>query len=166
MLLRTVQIGGLTKGELLERLAAAGVELNEAARALFASDAFTTLPTRTEIRTAEVTVRELGLQSGATMSEIRACAALRELLPAPIELGPHLRLQLLDEPEEPAGAPMSQHRAPPGSITVVSEPLSEEPSLPGGFYLRRSGDTRWLRGYWCDGDHVWDPQDRLLFARP
>ena len=39
---RTVQIGGETKAELLARLAQNEVELNEAARVLFASDKFIT----------------------------------------------------------------------------------------------------------------------------
>ena len=37
---RTIQIGGETKAELLARLAQNGIELNEAASVLFASDKF------------------------------------------------------------------------------------------------------------------------------
>ena len=67
---RTVQIGGETKAQLLVRLAQKGVELNEAARALFASDKFTTSDVRNYLKTIELSVRDLGFPQGATTSAI------------------------------------------------------------------------------------------------
>ena len=84
----------------------------------------------------------------------------------PLELAPHLRLQYLDQPEGYSGHPPSQHRAPPGSITVASAQLSEDDDLPKGFYLRRIEGVLWLRGYRCGAEHIWSPEDHFVFCRP
>ncbi|MGE0786422.1 MAG: helicase [Sandaracinaceae bacterium] len=154
----------MTKRELLAQLAAAGVELNDGARTLFASDAFVPAAAPYVIETTELSVSDIGLTNGATLPQLVARAAADGLVPCPLEVGPHLRLQLLDQPAAPV-EDERRHRAPPGSITIVSESLSDQASFPKGFYLRRHGGALWLRGYWCDDAHVWDPQDRVLFAR-
>ncbi len=163
---RTVQIGGETKAELLVRLAQNGVELNEAARVLFASDKFITAAVRTHLRTVELTVRNLGFPQGTTVPELYARAIGLGLQLCPMELGPHLRLQFLDQPEGFLGPPVWQHRAPPGSIAIASEVLSDDYEFPKGFYLRRIQGTLWLRGYWSGPEHIYDPEDRFVFARP
>ena len=166
MIARTVLIGGQTKVELLDRLARSGVEINESGKLLFASDRFITSHAPTPLATVELSVRDLGFPEGATLSEILAGAQRVGLRPGPLELGPHLRLQLLDQPEGFSGQPVWKHRAPPGSITIASEPLSDDDEFPKGFYLRRIEGTPWLRGYRCGPGHVWDPDDRVLFAGP
>jgi hypothetical protein len=84
----------------------------------------------------------------------------------PLELGPHPRLQFLDQPEGHLGHPSSKHRAPHGSITVASRPLTEDYETPKGFYLRRIDGVLWLRGYCSAPDDIWNPEDRLVFCRP
>ena len=162
---RTVQIGGQTKVELLELLAQHGVEINEAGMILFASDKFVTSDVRAQLRTVELTVRNLGFPQGATISDVYASATRLGLHLCPMELGPHLRLQFLDQPEGFLGQPVWQHRAPPGSITIASEILSDDDEFPKGFYLRRIKGTLWLRGYWSGQEHVCDPEDHLLFVQ-
>jgi hypothetical protein len=162
---RTVQIGGQTKAELLELLAHNGVELNEAAKILFASDKFVTSDVRRLLRTVELSVRDLGFPQGATISDVYANAQRLGLHLCPVELGPHLRLQFLDQPEGFLGQPVWPHRAPPGSIAIASAPLSDDDEFPKGFYLRRIQGTLWLRGYWSSLEHVCDPADHLLFAQ-
>jgi hypothetical protein len=109
MIARNIQIGGETKAELLARLAQNGVELNEAARVLFASDKFITPDVRTHLRTVELRVRNLGLPQGATTSEVYTSAMRLGLRLCPVELGPHLRLQFLDQPEGFLGQPVWKH---------------------------------------------------------
>ncbi len=99
------------------------------------------------------------------MRAIVESALERKLSLCPMELGPHFRLQYLDQPEGSIGHPVTQHRAPPGSITIASEPLEADHSFPKGFYLRRIEGTLWLRGYCCDDENIWDPEDRLAFCR-
>jgi hypothetical protein len=114
-----VSVGGKSKQQLLAQLADAGVELNEAARILFSSDKFTTLNACQALITVELTVRHLGFTHGATILELYGKAVALGLRLAPIELGPHLRLQYLDQPEGCWGYPVTEHRAPPGSILVA-----------------------------------------------
>ncbi|MCB9896957.1 MAG: helicase [Planctomycetes bacterium] len=165
-MLRTLRIGGLTKPALLTALQSHGVQLNDAARALFAHDAFRTSASTSTVTVCEITVRELGFADGATMPAIFAKAAELRLALCPLELGPHLRLHDLEPPEDAQARPAIPHRAPPGSTTVVSSPLAEEYEVPKGFYLRHIDGTPWLRGYWSDLDHVWAPADRLVFLCP
>jgi hypothetical protein len=161
---RTVQIGGQTKAQLLERLARNGVEINVSGRVLFASDQFVTSDVRTHLTTVELSVRNLGHLQGAKISDVYASAALLGLRLCPVELGPYLRLQLLDQPEGFVGQPLRLHRAPAGSITIASEIFSGDDDFPKGFYLRRIKGTPWLRGYRSGREHVWDPKDRFVFA--
>lgn len=163
---RTVSVGGQSKQELLAQLAAAGVELNEAARILFASDQFAPSDTRRSLVTVELAVRQLGFTQGATTAELHATAVALGLRLAPLELGPHLRLQYLDQSEGHDGFPATKHRAPPGSLTVASAPLSEDDAFPKGFYLRRIQGVLWLRGYWCDAANGWNADDRFIFCHP
>lgn len=162
---RELRIGGRDKSQLLDDLARHAVQLNDAARQLFACDRFTTAASVASLATVELGVRDLGFPNGAAMPDLLARAASLGLRPCPLETAPHFRLQYLDQPEEVSrGTPALPHRAPPGSVTVVSEPLTDDDALPKGFYLRRLDGVSWLRGYWSGCDHLWDPGDRLLFA--
>ena len=162
---RRVSVGGTPKGELLTRLEAAGVALNEAGQSLFADARFTTRAEPYPLEVVEVSVADLGLEAGATFARVLEQAAISGLAPCPLELGPHLRLQWLDQPEGFVGQPVTQHRAPPGSLTVASLPVAEDDETPKGFYLRRIEGVLWLRGYRSGADHVWSPEDRFAFCR-
>jgi hypothetical protein len=163
--IRVVTIGGLSKAELLARLQSSHVCMNESAGRLFASDRFTTARARARVTTVELTVRELGFARGATTAEMYARAAALGLGLCPLELGPHLRLSYLDQPEGYWGQPLLEHQAPSGSLTVASEPLSSDDDFPKGFYLRRIEGELWLRGYRAGAEHVWAGDDHMLFCR-
>jgi hypothetical protein len=162
---RTVQVGGLSKAELLEALQRNAISMNESADRLFASDLFTTSETRYSVTIVERTVHELGFPQGASLAEIYTRAAALGLGLCPIEVGPHLRLQYLDQPEGAWGKPSRQYQAPYGSITIASEQLSEDDDIPKGFYLRRIKGVLWLRGYRCRPEHVWEPEDHFIFRQ-
>jgi hypothetical protein len=161
-----VGVGGTSKQQLLEQLVESKIELNESAQTLFSSDKFTTLATRQMVTAVELAVRDLGFAHGATDLEVRDKAAAAGLCLPPIELGPHLRLQYLDQPEGYWGHPVTKHRAPPGSLIVASAPLSEDDEFPKGFYLRRIKGTLWLRGYRSSAEHLNDPDVRFVFCQP
>lgn len=163
---RTVRIGGMSKQQLLVDLQRKNIELNEAGWELFAHEKFTTSEARSMLETVEISIAELGWAQGATFAQIGARAAELGLSLCPLEVGPHLRLQFLDQPEGQAGHPPSQHRAPPGSITIASQPLTEEDAIPKGFYLRRMEGVLWLRGYWSEREHIYSPDDHFVFCRP
>ncbi|MFM7322467.1 MAG: helicase [Armatimonadota bacterium] len=158
-----IEIGGIAKESLLEALHAIGVELNPLARDLFADERFGTSAAREVVDLVETTVADLGLVRGGTMPDLLRAAADRGWTACPLEAGPHLRLQIRSDREEAGGTAQTRGCAPPGSITVVSDPIAMDSETPKGFYLRRIGGTPWLRGYRSDDHHVWSPQDRLIF---
>jgi hypothetical protein len=160
-----VRIGGTSKAELLRALREAGVQLNEAAEALFADERFVTSVEPRDVDVETLTVGDLGFPDGATHAQLLARARARGLDEAPLELGPRWRLQLVDQPEGAFGAPLVHGRAPTGSITVVSTLLDARDETPKGFYLRRVDGVLWLRGYWSGSDHLWSAADVLAFAR-
>lgn len=163
---RTIRVGGASKGELRRRFELRGIRLNEAGEELFANPAFTTSAESYLLECVEVTVSDLDHPAGAPMAAVLRSAGNLGLMLCPIEAGPHYRLQYLDQPEGFLGHPPSQHRAPPGSLTIVSPALSPSHTTPKGFYLRKISGELWLRGYRSGSEHVWDLEDRLVFCRP
>lgn len=163
---RIVRVGGMSKSDLLAELQNRGIELNDYGRTLFAHENFTTSASISHLETVEISVGDLGYAQGATTAQIHERAAELGLGLCPLELGPHLRMQFLDQPEGYIGYPPSQHRAPPGSITVASQPLTDDDTVPKGFYLRRINGVLWLRGYCSGPENLWRPEDRLIFCRP
>lgn len=157
-------IGGVTKVELLDRLRSAGVSINPIGMQLFENESFLTLDSPMTVESVQVSVRELGLPQGGLWAQIVDAAARHDLTLCPLELGPHLRLNLLDQEEGAVGAAETKHQAPPGAITIASAPLGEDDDVPKGFYLRRIEGTLWLRGYKSWPGHVWQPQNVLVFA--
>lgn len=164
LLPRAVRIGGMTKGELRQALRDRDVQLNQAAEALFDDSRFVPAGPSRILQIASRSVGDLGFGEGATYEQLTARALESGLLESPLELGPHLRLQLLNQPEGSVGSATTRHRAPPGSITVASSPLDDLDPTPKGFYLRRMDGVLWLRGYWSGPGHIWSPEDVFVFS--
>jgi len=156
-----VSVGGRSRSELRSALAEAGVQLNVHAETLLDADVFDGGEERM-ITVTERTVGELGGTQGATLPEIFRLAGEQALLVCPPETGPYLRLAL-GEQATSANSVLSTGTAPEGSLTVVSDVLDDDVAYPKGFYLRVVDGVPWLRGYRCDDEHVWSPEDRLLF---
>ena len=161
---RRVFVGAVTKEQLLFQLQEAHVQLNDAAMELFGSELFTTSSAGRCLTTVELAVTNLGFSDGATMPEIQRAAISQGLCLPPLELGPNLRLQYLDQPEGHLGHEITKHRAPFGSLTIASAPISDDHAFPKGFYLRRIEEKLCLRGYRSDLEHIYHPDDRLVFC--
>jgi hypothetical protein len=115
------------------------------------------------IETMEISVLDLGFTQGASDSSVLEASTVHGLALCPLELGPHLRLQ----PEGFLDRPPSKHCAPPNSITIASEPLTEDDDFPKGFYVRRIEGTLWLRGYCSSPEHIRGPEGpSCLLLRP
>lgn len=110
-------------------------------------------------------VADLGLPDGCTLPQILAAAKERGFLPCPPDMGPYLRLALMEQEQAPDSV-LSAGRVPTGALHVLSEPLSEDYRYPKGFYLRVVDGARWLRGYWCDDDYVWPPESQVALCLP
>ncbi len=162
-IIRTIEVGGLTKFQLIQKLQQHSVLMNESAERLFADNKFTTSDLTYFLKTVELTVRDLGFAEGATTAQIFKRASEVGLDLCPLELGPRMRFQYLDQPEGYLGKPSLPHQAPYGSITIASEVLSEDEDFPKGFYLRRIDGVLWLRGYRAKQTYVWKPDDHLIF---
>jgi hypothetical protein len=160
-----VRVGGMSKSELAKALGEQSVRLNQAAEALFEDRRFTTLKRQQVIQIAALSVADLGLHDGGTFGEFTARALEAGLFECPLEMGPHLRTQFLDQPKGEYGIPRTDGRAPRGSFTVASSPLDDDAATPKGFYLTCVDGVLWLRGYWSSPDHVWSPEDVLVFSR-
>jgi hypothetical protein len=76
-----------------------------------------------------------------------------------------LRLHLTDQSESENTILTGTHRAPDGSITVLSEPLSQDDAFPKGLYLRNVSGRLWLRGYVCDADFLWSASDVFALSQ-
>jgi len=159
-----VSVGGLSRDELRSALTSRGVLVNVHAETLLDSEAFDREDIR-PIAVTERTVAELGRPDGAVLSEILELGRQEGLLLCPADTGPYLRLALADQASS-ADAVMSSGKAPDGSLTVASEALSDDVDYPKGFYLRVVEGQPWLRGYRCDDEHIWSPQDRFAFRAP
>jgi len=162
---RKVEIGGLSKLQLIQKLKQHFILMNEHGERLLSDDKFTTSKTKYSLNTVELTVRDLEFPDGATLSQIFNRASELGLESCPLEMGPNLRLQYLDQPEGSTGDPSQQHQAPFGSITIASEIISEDDYFPKGFYLRKINGALWLRGYIADHLHVWNPDDHFIFCQ-
>jgi hypothetical protein len=162
---RTVEVGGLTKSQLIQKLQQYSIMMNDYGERLLADDKFTTSDIKYSLRTVELTVGDLGFPDGATTDQIFKRASELGLELCPLELGPHIRLEYLDQPEGYSGNPLLQHQAPSGSITIASEIVTEDDDFPKGFYLRRINGVLWLRGYRADHLHVWNPNDHFIFCQ-
>ena len=163
-MVRSVRIGGLSRLQLLAELQRNKIELNKAGLELFANDRFTPSEGSSTLETIEITVANLGFPQGTTIDRIYERAVQLGMSLCPLELGPHLRLQHRDQPEGHVGHPPSQHRAPPGSLTIASRHISEDDDVPKGFYLRRIDGVLWLRGYRSGPEHIWNQEDHFVFA--
>lgn len=154
-----------TKAEWRAALASAGIHLNAHAEAWLSHPAFPfgAVPSG---ELAILTVSKLGLPQGGTRAELESAAHAQGLEPCPVMAALALRLAWTDQPE---GRLAREHRAPDGSVTVISLPfLAEPPGEPGdecGFYLIRADGRDWLRGYVAPADHIWAPHDVLAWSK-
>ncbi|MGO4191452.1 hypothetical protein AB4Y67_07260 [Arthrobacter sp. YAF17] len=159
-----VSVGGLSRRQLMTSLTSRGILVNGNAETLLEDVAFRDRSPRPVVVT-ERTVAELGLPGGATLPQIFEVAQQQGLLLCPVDTGPYLRLGLNGQMES-RDSVMSSGRAPDGGLTVAAEVLSHDDEYPKGFYLRVVDGQAWLRGYRCDDEHMWSPDDRFIFQLP
>lgn len=161
---RPIEVGGLSNLQLIHKLKQHSVLMNELGERLLSDDRFPTSNAKYSVNTVELTVRDLAFPDGAALPQIFERASELGLESCPLELGPHMRLQYLDQPEGNTKNLSQQHQAPLGSITIATPIISEDDNFPKGFYLRKINGKLWLRGYTADHLHVWNPGDHFIFS--
>ena len=156
---RKVKYGGLGKEDLLKRLIAENIHLNEYAMALWKSDAFVVSPREEAAEIVELSVQDLEFINGAAFAEIFSRIKQLGLNLCPLEIGPYLRLSYMDQEEE---METGKNKAPKGSITIFSKlAKAQDEEFPKGFYIRKMDGRLWLRGYVCPMDYIWPPDARI-----
>jgi len=159
VIVRKIKYGGQSKEDLLKLLIAEGIHLNEYAKTLLGSDMFETSPSEEAADIVELSVQDLGFTNGATFEEIFSRIEQLHLNLCPLEIGPYLRLNYLDQQEE---AETGKNKAPKGSITIFSKiENKQDEEVPRGFYVRKIDGGLWLRGYVCPMDYIWPPDARI-----
>ncbi|MFH6962353.1 hypothetical protein ACHRVK_07090 [Flavobacterium plurextorum] len=158
----TIEYGGFSKEILLQKLKESQIMLNKFAEILFSNENFKTSQEKHSILVKEISIKELGFPNGATMPQIKEYLKKFELSECPLEAAPYLRLTLSDQ-KEITISDNQKNKAPLGSLTIYSEPISNDDDFPKGFYLKKKDGQLWLRGYICSQDFVWNPDDRFIF---
>ncbi|SEH83849.1 hypothetical protein SAMN04515692_10522 [Leifsonia sp. CL147] len=158
-----LSVGGLDREGLRSGLSTQGVLLNAFAELLLDHAVFDVREPE-DIRVVQCTVGELGLGGGATLPEVFASAQGQGLALCPPDTGPYLRLAMPSQANAPDSI-LSAGRSPAGAIKVASAPLSDDVAFPKGFYLRVVDGQQWLRGYRCDDEYRFSPDDRFAFRR-
>jgi len=163
---RIVEVGGLTKTELFQKMKQESICMNEYGERLLSDDRFTVSSKKYSLHTIELTVKSLGFPNGATTDELYKRASELGLELCPLETAPFLRLAYLNQPEGYySGNLLKGNQAPSGSITIATEALTEDVNFPKGLYLRRIDGVLWLRGYLADNMHVWNSEDHFIFCQ-
>ena len=157
-----LEIGTFTPAELRTALDSAGVALNAYAEAFLDHPAVGSSGLQ-HLWLNRHTPEELGLPAGGSLSTIYRAALTAGLRLCPPETAAYLRLVTLDQEDAPDSV-LSNGTAPSGSLTIASAPLEIDDEFPKGLYLRVIDGVAWLRGYRCDDEHVFSPQDRFVFC--
>jgi hypothetical protein len=140
--------------------------LNTLAVDALTNECVDTAKTSSVVQVVFASLEDLGLLEGGYLSAAIDAAASWGYELCPPDLGPHLRLAYLSQPEAPGKLKPAKHRAPPGSITVVDQRPPEDGTDYRGFYIRRIEGVPWLRGYTSWSGHLWQPNDILAFVAP
>ncbi|WP_396668358.1 hypothetical protein [Microbacterium sp. R86528] len=106
-----VSVGHLSREELLAGLKASGTQLNEHAKTLLAASPFDDVYEGEVISIAERSLTDLGLTSGASLTQIYSRAKSQRLRLCPAVAGPYLRLALAQQHSAPDSV-LSSGRAP------------------------------------------------------
>jgi hypothetical protein len=137
---KEISVGGLAKTQLIKRLVDAGIQFNKYAHVLFEHSAFSPTDKAVQIKLVRIKLSELGISTPSTFQIIVTKASEADLKLCPLFLGAFLRLEYLDQTEDPY-------------LTVASAKPETDENFPNGFYLRNFDHSLWLRGYRASNDY-------------
>ena len=147
---KKILIGGLSKEELLKRLSHKNIKFNEYARILFENDKFNPPKKNQKVILTKVKLDELGLEENCTDKEFMNRIRELGLELCPLYLAAFLRLEYMDQEDD-------------SYLTVASIKPEAAENYPNGFYLRKTGNELWLRGYRADGFEGWPSSNEFVF---
>lgn len=118
-----------------------------------------------ELTVVIASLREIGMENGASLDELFRILPERNLKPCPCSTGLFLRLAWHDQPQSRSSVLSGTHSAPDGAVTVLSEIPEKDDAFPKGLYLRNVDGRLWLRGYVCDDSYRFSADDLFAFAQ-
>lgn len=143
-----VEIGGKTKDQLQDELDAKHIEIWDWTKQLL--EKMTTSTERTVVEIVKLTVADLGFPSGCTTTQLFQRATELGLEFCPAELGPHYRLQYMDQPENEY-------------VSIGMEPITGSRPYPDVFYVRHDGGMLELSTDDARPVSKWNPGRVIVF---
>lgn len=143
-----VEIGGKTKEQLQGELDAKNIQSWDWTKQLI--EKMTIATERETVETIRLTIADLGFSNGCTTTQLFARAKELGLEFCPAEVGPHYRLQYLDQPENE-------------NLSIGMEPITDSHLNPYVFLLRHGGDKLGLGASGAIPDSHWDAGRRIAF---
>ena len=150
------------KEQLSNKLEEHGILINRYAEMFFAHPLFSTEQS-IEAIVVVASLREIGLESGATLDEIFQAIREKGYAPCPASAGLFLRFAWKDQPMSRSSVLSGTHRAPDQAVTVLTAPFERNDDFPKGLYLRNVDGKLWLRGYICNAEHRFSGNDLIAF---
>lgn len=157
-------IGGLSLPQLKSKLKQNDIGLNPSAEKLL-TDPRLIISSKSQLITLQVMpVAALHLTKPATLPNILGAAQEQGFKLCSLEMALYCRLFWKDQPVSNDNV-MYRHKAPDSSVTIASQVITSAVDQPKGFYLRNVNQKLWLRGYICDDDFIWNPNDLFAFQK-
>jgi len=164
MKLITLKAEPFSKAQIGKKLEEHSIFINRYASEFFAHPAFSTEHTH-EMTIAVASLREIGLENGATLNEIFQQTETLGFKPCPTNTGLFLRLIWKEQPQSRNSILSGTHHSPDRAVTVLSEIIEMDDSFPKGLYLRNVDGRLWLRGYVCDSSYRFSSDDLFAFEK-
>lgn len=157
----SIQIGGVSKDDLIAQLGTANREVSGYAESMMNHKLFTTLAEPEPIMLIDLCPADLGFTENPTTTElfdVKRLAAWSEanldgyvLDLCPAETGPHLAIQYKDQPKGEV-------------LWIAMDRIPDSDGDPGVFGVERRDDGElWLDFGWADLGDRWDLDHRIVF---
>ena len=160
----TLKADPFPKNQILKKLEEHNILINRYAEAFFAHPAFSTEYTK-EMTIVIASLREIGLENGATFNEIYRQTEELCFRCCPANTGLFLRFAWKDQPQSQNDVLSGTHCSPAQAVVVLSERIERDDAFPKGLYLRNVDGRLWLRGYVCDSEYRFSGNDLFAFQK-
>lgn len=150
---KEISFGGLSKDDLIQKLAQANIQFNSYAHQLFAHHSFVVPDNSTVFKLVKVNLLDLKISNPCSFGEIIRLSIKLGLKQCPLALGAFFRLAYLGQPEGPY-------------LTIASIKPEQDENFPNGFYVRNTDNALWLRGYRASDDYRWPTESEFIFIKP
>ncbi len=160
----TLKPNAFPKDQIMNKLEEHNVLINPYAKEFFLHPTFSTDHTR-EMTVAMASLREIGLENGATLNEIFQQIRKSHFKPCPTNTGLFLRFIWKNQPQSHNSILSGTHCSPEQAVVVLSEPVERDDAFPKGLYLRVVDGRLWLRGYVCESEYRFSCNDVFAFEK-